>query len=416
MDVDVSKIIVDENRGGWLAAVETHKKEERTNNVGVYAVKGTERRQIEDTHKFYENPLNIKASFFGVFDGHSGAYASGYAADVMMKALVRNVAAVKKLIGDSTPTRSGALTKDNQPQETEQPPPETERKTNLKTERLRTYLGAEGVINYGRLLTDVILMVDEALCDEFLLKPAGVPPSVGSSVLIAVLEGSQLTVANVGDSRGVMCDSDGLPVALSFDQKPSRPDEKRRIQKAGGTVVYAMGAYRLDGYLALSRAIGPHPGKKEKHLIANPEVITFDLSDYKPQFLVLATDGLYDVLSSADVVAFLLTRLHEPDFGARSLVQLALLMRSTDDITVMVINLKDQKLPEPKRARRVGFFKHRATSFARKHLPSGKKTPSTKKSPSSKKLPPSEKSPSRISVPPPSPPPSEESSKVPTKQ
>lgn len=52
-----------------------------------------------------------------------------------MKALVRNVAAVKKLIGDSTPTRSGALTKDNQPQETEQPPPKTERKTNLKTER-----------------------------------------------------------------------------------------------------------------------------------------------------------------------------------------------------------------------------------------------------------------------------------------
>ncbi|CAH0383391.1 unnamed protein product [Bemisia tabaci] len=43
-----------------------------------------------------------------------------------------------------------------------------------------------------------------------------------TTALVAVIEGSQLIVANVGDSRGVMCDSKGDAVPLSFDHKPDR--------------------------------------------------------------------------------------------------------------------------------------------------------------------------------------------------
>jgi len=44
--------------------------------------------------------------------------------------------------------------------------------------------------------------------------------SVGSTALVAVVRGTELTVANVGDSRGVLCDMDGKSHPLSFDHKP----------------------------------------------------------------------------------------------------------------------------------------------------------------------------------------------------
>jgi protein phosphatase 1L len=44
----------------------------------------------------------------------------------------------------------------------------------------------------------------------------------GTTALIALLEGSQVIVANVGDSRGVMCDSKGNAIPLSFDHKPQQ--------------------------------------------------------------------------------------------------------------------------------------------------------------------------------------------------
>lgn len=45
---------------------------------------------------------------------------------------------------------------------------------------------------------------------------------VGTTALIAVLEDNKLIVANVGDSRGVMCDNKGNAIPLSFDHKPQQ--------------------------------------------------------------------------------------------------------------------------------------------------------------------------------------------------
>ena len=45
---------------------------------------------------------------------------------------------------------------------------------------------------------------------------------VGSTVLISLLSHNKLTVANVGDSRGVLCDQDNKAVPLSFDHKPQQ--------------------------------------------------------------------------------------------------------------------------------------------------------------------------------------------------
>ena len=50
-------------------------------------------------------------------------------------------------------------------------------------------------------------------------------------------------VANVGDSRAVLC-SDGRALPMSSDHKPNKPEERRRIQALGGRVVYSFGVPR----------------------------------------------------------------------------------------------------------------------------------------------------------------------------
>lgn len=57
--------------------------------------------------------------------------------------------------------------------------------------------------------------------------------SSGTTCLVALLSDRELTVANVGDSRGVLCDKDGNAVALSHDHKPYQLKERKRIKRAG---------------------------------------------------------------------------------------------------------------------------------------------------------------------------------------
>lgn len=74
----------------------------------------------------------------------------------------------------------------------------------------------------------------------------------GCTAVVALLVGSQLYVANAGDSRCVLC-RDGQAVELSFDHKPEDEPERERIQNAGGRVTCDG---RVNGGLNLSRAIG----------------------------------------------------------------------------------------------------------------------------------------------------------------
>lgn len=58
----------------------------------------------------------------------------------------------------------------------------------------------------------------------------------GTTCLIALLSDKELTVANVGDSRGVLCDKDGNAIPLSHDHKPYQLKERKRIKRAGELV------------------------------------------------------------------------------------------------------------------------------------------------------------------------------------
>ncbi|MCD7454209.1 hypothetical protein HAX54_023963 [Datura stramonium] len=181
--------------------------------------------------------------------------------------------------------------------------------------------------------------------------------AVGSTAVVAVVTPDKIIVANCGDSRAVLC-RNGKAIPLSNDQKPDRPDELNRIQEAGGRVIYWDGP-RVSGVLAMSRAIGDNYLKP--YVICEPEVTITDRTA-EDDCLILASDGLWDVVSNdtACGVAGMCLKGNArvspaPENGATGgvnpdqccsdasmlLTKLALARRSYDNVSVVVVDLKN---------------------------------------------------------------------------
>lgn len=119
----------------------------------------------------------------------------------------------------------------------------------------------------------------------------------GSTAITCLVRGNRVTIANVGDSRAVGSIA-GRALALSVDHKPNLPAERTRIQNAGGTVTSMMGCHRVMGMLAMSRALGDV--MIERYLSQDPDLTEQQLQDR--DFIVMASDGLWDVISNQEVV------------------------------------------------------------------------------------------------------------------
>ncbi len=117
--------------------------------------------------------------------------------------------------------------------------------------------------------------------------------AVGSTAVVAIMMADKIVIANCGDSRAVLC-RNGKALAVSSDHKPDRPDELNRIQALGGRVIYWDGA-RVLGVLAMSRAIGDNYLKP--YVSCEPEITIIDRTA-EDDCLILATDGLWDVVSN----------------------------------------------------------------------------------------------------------------------
>ncbi|TKS69954.1 Protein phosphatase 1G [Collichthys lucidus] len=136
----------------------------------------------------------------------------------------------------------------------------------------------------------------------------------GTTAVVALIRGKQLIVANAGDSRCVVSER-GKAVDMSYDHKPEDEVELARIKNAGGKVTMDG---RVNGGLNLSRAIGDHFYKRNKALppeeqmiSAMPDVKVLTLND-DHDFMVIACDGIWNVLSSQEVVDFISERI-KPD-------------------------------------------------------------------------------------------------------
>ncbi|VAH18407.1 unnamed protein product [Triticum turgidum subsp. durum] len=135
----------------------------------------------------------------------------------------------------------------------------------------------------------------------------------GCTALSIVKQGDLMVVANVGDSRAVLAttsdDGDVTAVQLTVDFKPDLPQEKARITQCEGRVhclddepgVHRVWVpHREAPGLAMSRAFGDYC-VKDYGVISAPEVTQRRITA-RDQFVILATDGVWDVLSNEEAV------------------------------------------------------------------------------------------------------------------
>ncbi|KAL4282939.1 hypothetical protein GQ457_16G011870 [Hibiscus cannabinus] len=225
-----------------------------------------------------------KQAFFGVFDGHGGAKASEFAAQKLEKNILDEVVRIK----DETTVKEA--------------------------------------VKEGYLKTDAEFFKEDA---------AG-----GTCCVTALIRNRNLVVSNAGDCRAVLSRG-GAAEALTTDHRPSREDERNRIRNLGGYVDLCRGVWRVHGSLAVSRGIGDHHLKP--WVIAEPDTMIVSI---KPdcEFLILASDGLWDKVSNQEAVDIARPSCvgidkTNPLFACKKLVDLSVSRGSSDDISVMLIQL-----------------------------------------------------------------------------
>ncbi|KAJ7963953.1 Protein phosphatase 2C family protein [Quillaja saponaria] len=224
-----------------------------------------------------------RQAFFGVFDGHGGANAAEFAARNMDRNIINH---------------------------------------------LRRRCGRDIVeaVRDGYLATDAEILKEDV--------------GGGTCCVTALIQNHNLVVSNAGDCRAVLS-REGNAEALTSDHRPSRIDEKERIETSGGYVDRCHGAWRIQGTLAVSRGLGDRHLKQ--WIIAEPESTTLRINP-TCEFLILASDGLWDKISNqeaVDIVRPLCRGLDKPRLSSacKKLVNLSVSRGSTDDISVMLIQL-----------------------------------------------------------------------------
>eukprot|EP01114_Cavostelium_apophysatum_P016202 TRINITY_DN4554_c0_g1_i1.p1 TRINITY_DN4554_c0_g1~~TRINITY_DN4554_c0_g1_i1.p1 ORF type:complete len:489 (+),score=113.27 TRINITY_DN4554_c0_g1_i1:368-1834(+) len=170
--------------------------------------------------------------------------------------------------------------------------------------------------------------------------------SAGTTALTALIREDCFYVANAGDSEAVLCKG-GQAILLSTSHLPDKDEEKLRIHKAGGTVVW-FGTWRVNGVLSVSRGIGDP--NLDQVVIADPAIIKCERSS-DDEFLILASDGLWNAFKYQEACDFvretLVVREGDEETLAskkerlgQTLADEAIKRKSSDNVTVVVIFLK----------------------------------------------------------------------------
>jgi serine/threonine protein phosphatase PrpC len=141
----------------------------------------------------------------------------------------------------------------------------------------------------------------------------------------------KLYTANCGDAR-VVINQGGKAQRLTYDHKASDQQEVKRITDKGGFVTYN----RVNGILSVTRAFGDHAMKE--WVISTPYQTEVTLTD-EHTHLILACDGVWDVLSDQDSVDLIKDDQTSAQEMSEKLLKTSLQKGSTDNISVMVILL-----------------------------------------------------------------------------
>ncbi|XP_069471260.1 protein phosphatase 1E [Ambystoma mexicanum] len=275
----------------WMKDFPLRRKRHLYYETSIHAIKNM-RRKMEDKHVCipdFNLLFNLEdqeeQAYFAVFDGHGGVDAAIYAALHLHVNLVR--------------------------------------------QEMFPHDPAEALCGAFR-------MTDEG----FVKKAAREKMRCGTTGVVTFIRGNMLHVAWLGDSQ-VMLVRKGQAVELMKPHKPDREDEKQRIEALGGCVVW-FGAWRVNGSLSVSRAIGD---AEHKPYICGEADSTSIVLDGSEDYLILACDGFYDTMSPDEAVKVVSDHLKENNgdssMVAHKLVASARDAGSSDNITVIVVFLRD---------------------------------------------------------------------------
>ncbi|KAL4117556.1 hypothetical protein PRIC2_011545 [Phytophthora ramorum] len=264
------------------------------------------------------------------------------------------------------------------------------RAATFSNQRLLPYL-----TSHEHFMSDARIAFEECFAridKEFLAKAEEESLDDGTTVAVVLIRGNRLITANIGDCRAVVSIG-GQALDIIEEQTPGREDERKRIEEQGGwvkeerelqlsklhsmdlsdpeiqqraeRVVKWVTIYRVNGELAVSRAIGDIDYKGEVlskyEYWAFPEghdrVFHGDLVISMPEcqeieitpefdFLILACDGLWDTIKSREAVTYVADRLNEgysAQQASQSLANLAIRSGSSDNVTVVIVLLNTEQ-------------------------------------------------------------------------
>lgn len=248
---------------------------------------------LNPTHPRMEDTYHVEQTagyaFYGLYDGHGGDYVSNYAADNLHKNFDLKYNATKDV------------------------------EESLKQAFLKTHND-----------------LDEASSKR-----------TGSTATVAVIRGNQLVVANAGDSRTVLY-SAGKAIPLSVDHKPSNRDEfNRMLQLLKDPALAAM-----LNRMAVTRSLGDKASYPYPFIIPDAEIQSKVLTP-EDDFLILASDGVWDVLTNEQACILVKTTLgmqagnpNTPGDAAKAVVDAAIKRGTKDNVSALVVDLQKNRIKE----------------------------------------------------------------------
>jgi len=305
--------------GAFLDKPKTEKyNESRTAGglrYGISSMQGW-RIEMEDAHTAVIGIPDQKetVSWFAVFDGHAGSRVSAHCSNHLLDCI--------RATDDFT--------------------------SSIQQEHSLTQEELMGGIKKGILRG--FLELDEKL--RKIPEVASGEDKSGTTAVCALITEKYLVIANCGDSRGVCC-VNGKPALVTLDHKPSNDPERERIQNAGGSVVIQ----RVNGSLAVSRALGDFEyknvegkGPTEQLVSPEPEFFIKPILPDQDEFLVLACDGVWDVMTNEDICNFVSARLKITDnleTVANEVIDTCLYKGSRDNMSIIIIAFPAAPKPDP---------------------------------------------------------------------
>ncbi|KAF7830365.1 putative protein phosphatase 2C 60 [Senna tora] len=247
------------------------------------------RENMEDSHVAFPR-FDGATSFFGVYDGHGGKEVAKFCAKYFHQVLL-----------NSEDYRNGDI--------------ETSlRETFFRMDEMMSgQRGWRELAMFGGKLKKLSATIqkwiwssrrnrDNWATEKGLHSGFSGPQGTGSTSCVAVIRHNLVVVANAGDSRAVLSRG-AQALDLSIDHKPTLQSEIDRIERAKGSIKDG----RVNGKIAITRAIGDMYYKEaalpreDRILTANPDVRTVHLTN-EDEFLVIACDGLWDCMTSQEMV------------------------------------------------------------------------------------------------------------------